>query len=200
MASSYQDRLKARRGGGIEKKKPKELKLNATKRVRGKIHYWNPYTKSWSKTKVVKKVKQEKEKPLTRAEKLKQGMATWNTKKGNEADGADLPDSKMVRKDEGKDKENKVETNELKDKDPIPESEKQVYKPRKEAKVIKDKKNKESLKAGPKKYGNAPKGYIKKRKGKGFVSTKSVEGKRAAMRADRLKILQDKIKKKKEKK
>ena len=100
MASSYADRLKARRGGGIQKKKPKELKLNATKRVRGKLVYWNPYTKSWSKTKVVKKVEVKKEQPLTRAEKLKKGMATWNTKKGNEAIGTKLPGSKLVKKTE----------------------------------------------------------------------------------------------------
>ena len=98
MALSYQDRLKARRGGGIKKKKPKELKLNATKRVRGKLVYWNPYTKSWSKTKVVRKVEVKKEKPKTRAEKLEEGMATWNTKKGNEAYGSKLDASKMVKK------------------------------------------------------------------------------------------------------
>ena len=54
------------------------------------------------------------------------------------------------------------------------------------------------LKAGPKKYGNAPKGYIKT--GGKFASLKSVKGKRAAMRADRLKALQDKIKANKKKK
>ena len=120
MASSYADRLKARRGGGIKKKKPKELKLNATKRVRGKLVYWNPYTKSWSKTKVVKKVEVKKETPKTRAEKLKDGMATWNTNSGNYAEGAELPGSKMVPKTE-------IET-------------KESYKPRAEAKVIKDNK------------------------------------------------------------
>ena len=54
------------------------------------------------------------------------------------------------------------------------------------------------LKAGPKKYGNAPKGYIKA--GNKFASLKSVKGKRAAMKADRLKILQKKILDKKKKK
>ena len=49
-----------------------------------------------------------------------------------------------------------------------------------------------------KKYGRAPKGYIKT--GGKFASLKSVKGKRAAMKADRLKILQDRIKKKKKEK
>ena len=146
MASSYQDRLKARRGKGIEKKKPTELKLNATKRIRGKIHYWNPYTKSWSKTKVVKKVNPEKEKPLTRKQKLEKGMATWNTKKGNEAHGAELPGSKMVKKtDKPKSEtETKTETKTEVKKD---------YKPRADATVIKDKQKKsgETLKVKPKK-------------------------------------------------
>jgi len=54
------------------------------------------------------------------------------------------------------------------------------------------------LKAGPKRYGRAPKGYIKA--GGKFASLKSVKGKRAAMKADRLKILQKKILDKKKKK
>ena len=100
MASSYADRLKARRGGGIQKKKPKELKLNATKRVRGKLVYWNPYTKSWSKTKVVKKVEVKKEKPLTRAEKLKK-------------DGfADLRGGKTKKKSEVKNNKTEVKKTE----------------------------------------------------------------------------------------
>ena len=49
-----------------------------------------------------------------------------------------------------------------------------------------------------KRYGRAPKGYIKA--GNKFASLKSVKGKRAKMKADRLKILQDKIKKNKKKK
>ena len=76
MASSYQDRLKARRGGGVPLKKPKKLKLNATKKIRGKTVYWNPYTKSWSKTKVVKKAPKVEVKKETRAQKLeKEGFA-----------------------------------------------------------------------------------------------------------------------------
>ena len=56
MASSYQDRLKARRGVKVKKQKPiKELKLNDKRTIRGKTVYWNPYTKSWSKTRVFKK-------------------------------------------------------------------------------------------------------------------------------------------------
>ena len=48
MTSSYADRLKARRSGGVKPNKGRTLKLNETKRIRGKIVYWNPYTKSWS--------------------------------------------------------------------------------------------------------------------------------------------------------
>ena len=109
MALSYQDRLKARRGGGIKKKKPKELKLNATKRVRGKLVYWNPYTKSWSKTKVVRKVEVKKEVPKTRAQKLEEGMATWNTNPGNKAYGAELEGSKMVKKKNNSKTQNNTE-------------------------------------------------------------------------------------------
>ena len=61
MASSYQDRLKARRGGGVKKKKStKQLKLNDERKIRGKTVYWNPYTKSWSKTRVFKKQPNDK--------------------------------------------------------------------------------------------------------------------------------------------
>ena len=49
-----------------------------------------------------------------------------------------------------------------------------------------------------KKYGRVSKGYIKT--GGKFASLKSVKGKRAAMKADRMKILQDRIKKKKKEK
>lgn len=59
-------------------------------------------------------------------------------------------------------------------------------------------KNKTEKKTETKKYGRAPKGYIKT--GGKFASLKSVKGKRAAMKADRLKILQDRIKKKKKEK
>ena len=61
MASSYQDRLKARRGGGVKKKKStKQLKLNEKRKIRRKTVYWNPYTKSWSKTRVFKKQPNDK--------------------------------------------------------------------------------------------------------------------------------------------
>ena len=59
-------------------------------------------------------------------------------------------------------------------------------------------KKKTEKKTETKRYGRAPKGYIKA--GNKFASLKSVKGKRAAMRADRLKILQDRIKKKKKEK
>jgi len=59
-------------------------------------------------------------------------------------------------------------------------------------------KNKTEKKTETKRYGRAPKGYIKT--GGKFASLKSVKGKRAKMRQDRLKILQDKIKKNKKKK
>ena len=59
-------------------------------------------------------------------------------------------------------------------------------------------KKKTEKKTETKRYGRAPKGYIKT--GGKFASLKSVKGKRAAMKADRLKILQDRIKKKKKEK
>ena len=100
MTSSYADRLKARRSGGVKPNKGRTLKLNETKRIRGKIVYWNPYTKSWSKTKVVKKVEVKKEKPLTRAEKLKK-------------DGfADLRGGKTKKKSEVKNNKTEVKKTE----------------------------------------------------------------------------------------
>lgn len=101
MTSSYADRLKARRSGGVKPNKGRTLKLNETKRIRGKIVYWNPYTKSWSKTKVVKKVEVKKEKPLTRAEKLKK-------------DGfADLRGGKTKKKSEVKNNKTEVKKTEI---------------------------------------------------------------------------------------
>ena len=124
MTSSYADRLKARRGGGVKPNKGRTLKLNETKRIRGKIVYWNPYTKSWSKTKVVKKVEVKKKKPLTRAEKLKKdGFADLRggkTKKKPEVKKTDTPKPEVKKTDTNNNKlkinpEKKVE----KKKDPL---------------------------------------------------------------------------------
>ena len=64
--------------------------------------------------------------------------------------------------------------------------------------VEKKDKNKEKVtNSQPKKYGNAPKGYIKKKKGKGFVSIKSPRGKQLAKIEERKAALRLKIKNKK---
>ena len=138
MASSYQDRLKARRGGGITKKKPTELKLNATKKIRGVTHYWNPYKKSWSKTKVVKRAPKVEVQKETRSQKLQnEGFADL---RGGKSKG----DNKL--KDIKKNYKPRAEAKVIQDK-----KNKTPYKPRAEAKVIKDKqsKGKDTLKSKP---------------------------------------------------
>ena len=54
MASSYQDRLKARRGGGVKKKKStKQLKLNEKRKI--KLFYETNIKFSKKKNKIIKK-------------------------------------------------------------------------------------------------------------------------------------------------
>ena len=145
---SQANRLKLKKSRELQSKKKYkhgETKKTGSEKRGYKTLYWNQKTGSWQSTKpspIVKKIKTVEKKPLTRAEKLKQGMATWNTKKGNKADGAELPGSKMVKKTEEKKPEEKK-----------PEVKKSNYKPRAEAKVIQDKqkKSKETLKVKPKK-------------------------------------------------
>lgn len=145
---SQANRLKLKKSRELQSKqkyKHGETKKTGSAKRGYKTLYWNQKTGSWQSTKptpIVRKVEVETEKPKTRAEKLKDGMATWNTKKGNEAIGTELKGSKMVKKKENykpraeadviKNKKNKGKT--------------PAYKPRAEAQVIKDKKTNASLK------------------------------------------------------
>ena len=102
---SQANRLKLRKGRDLQRKqkyKHGETKKTGSAKRGYKTLYWNQKTGSWQSKKpapLIRKVEVKKEKPLTRAEKLKKnGMATWNTKKGNEALGAELEGSKMVKK------------------------------------------------------------------------------------------------------
>ena len=177
MTLTYAERLKARRGGGFERKKPKELKLNATKRVRGKLHYWNPYTKSWSKTKVIRKVEVKKEKPLTRAEQLKKGMATWDTEKGNQAVGSPKWDEK------GNKKEKKKVVNK--------EEKKVVVQNKKENKQGNEEKVEKVAKTENKEKLKVPR-YVRNKKTKTLVSTKTNKGKQLLKLEERKRKLREK--------
>ena len=101
---SQANRLKLRKSRELQRKqkyKHGETKKTGSAKRGYRTLYWNQKTGSWQSTKpspLVKKVEVEKVKPKTRAEKLKEGMATWNTKKGNEAYGSKLDGSKMVNK------------------------------------------------------------------------------------------------------
>ena len=104
---SQANRLKLRKNRQLQSKKKYkhgEIQRSGSERRGYKVRYWNQKTGSWQSTKpapLVKKVEVKKEKPKTRAEKLKQnGMATWNTNPGNKAYGAKSPGSKMVKKTE----------------------------------------------------------------------------------------------------
>ena len=129
MASSYQDRLKARRGVKVKKQKPiKDLKLNDKRTIRGKTVYWNPYTKSWSKTRVFKKqpknqnaklrkdvANKEADKKLSTIRKArKQGTAPkFGALRGSAT--RNQPNTNQSNKDEKPTTESKAKTNELKD-------------------------------------------------------------------------------------
>ena len=113
---SQANRLKLRKNRELQSKKkykPGEIQKSGSKKRGYKVRYWNQKTGSWQSTKpapLIKKVVVKKEKPLTRAEKLrKNGMATWNTKKGNEAYGAELEGSKMVKKTDKSKTQNNTE-------------------------------------------------------------------------------------------
>ena len=101
---SQANRLKLRKSRVLQRKqkyKHGETKKTGSAKRGYRTLYWNQKTGSWQSTKpspLVRKVGVEKVKPKTRAEKLKEGMATWNTKKGNEAYGSKLDGSKMVKK------------------------------------------------------------------------------------------------------
>jgi len=128
MASSYQDRLKARRGVKVTKQKPiKELKLNDKRTIRGKTVYWNPYTKSWSKTRVFKKQPKNQNaklrKDVVNKEAEKKRKLIDNARKKGIAPSADLrgsatrnqPNTNQSNKDEKPTTESKAKTNELED-------------------------------------------------------------------------------------
>ena len=129
MASSYQDRLKARRGVKVKKQKPiKELKLNDKRTIRGKTVYWNPYTKSWSKTRVFKKQPKNQNAKLRKDVANKEADKKLSTirkarKQGTAPKFGDLrgsatknqPNTNQSNKDEKPTTESKAKTNELKD-------------------------------------------------------------------------------------
>ena len=199
---SQANRLKLKKGRDLQRKqkyKHGETKKTGSAKRGYKTLYWNQKTGSWQSKKpapLIRKVEVKKEKPKTRAQKLEEGMATWNTKKGNEAWGAELPGSKMVKKTETPKTQTETKTGTQTNTQTNTQTEKPKYKQVTQEeldKKLSENKEKPSnkLKAGPKKYGNAPKGYIKV--GNKFASLKSVKGKRAALKADRLKILQKKI-------
>jgi len=121
---SQANRLKLRKNRELQRKqkfKHGETKKSGSAKRGYRTLYWNQKTGSWQSVKpkpLIKKVEVKKEKPLTRAQKLEKGMATWNTKTGNKAEGAELPGSKMVdpnSKDNKPTTESKARTNELKD-------------------------------------------------------------------------------------
>ena len=94
--------IKQRQNQSKKKYKHGEIQRSGSAKRGYSVRYWNQKTGSWQRTKpapLIKKVEVKKEKPLTRAEKLKKnGMATWNTNPGNKAYGAKLEGSKMVKK------------------------------------------------------------------------------------------------------
>ena len=115
---SQANRLKLRKSRDLQRKKKYkhgEIQRSGSARRGYKVRYWNQKTGSWQATKpapLIKKVEVKKEKPLTRAERLKkEGMATWNTKKGNEAYGAKLEGSKLVKKNKSDNKDVSVKKN-----------------------------------------------------------------------------------------
>ena len=110
---SQANRLKLKKHREIQSKKKYkhgEIQRSGSPKRGYSVRYWNQKTGSWQRTKpapLIKKVEVKKEKPLTRAEKLKKnGMATWNTNPGNAAYGAKLEDSKMVKKTKKKEDKN----------------------------------------------------------------------------------------------
>ena len=129
MASSYQDRLKARRGVKVKKQKPiKDLKLNDKRTIRGKTVYWNPYTKSWSKTRVFKKQPKNQNAKLRKDVANKEADKKLSTirkarKQGTAPKFGDLrgsatknqPNTNQSNKDEKPTTESKAQTTELKD-------------------------------------------------------------------------------------
>ena len=144
---SQANRLKLRKNRELQSKtkyKHGEIQRSGSKKRGYKVRYWNQKTGSWQTTKpapLVRKVEVKKEKPKTRAEKLKKGMATWNTNPGNKAYGAELEGSKMVKKtDKPKSEtETKTETKTEKPKTEVkkPESNNNKLKIKSEKKVEK---------------------------------------------------------------
>ena len=173
MSQENRLKLKISRRNQVKKKyKHGEIQKSGSEKRGYKVRYWNQKTGSWQSTKpspIVKKIKKVEKKPLTRAEKLKQGMATWNTNKGNKAYGAESPGSKMVKKtDKPEVKKPEVKKPEVKK----PE----VKKP--------EVKNKETLKAKPKKMHAIEK---RNRKKFGDAHVDKLKAQYAKFKADRKK-------------
>ena len=174
---SQANRLKLKKSRELQSKqkyKHGETKKTGSEKRGYKTLYWNQKTGSWQSSKpkpLIKKVEVKKEQPKTRAQKLKEGMATFNTNKGNAAYGAELPGSKMVKKTEEKKPEVK-KTEVKKNVEKKPEVKKTEVK------------NKQTLKAKPKKMH-----AIEKRNRKRFGDA----------HVDKLKSQFDKFKKNKKK-
>ena len=139
---SQANRLKLKKSRELQSKqkyKHGETKKTGSAKRGYKTLYWNQKTGSWQSTKplpLVRKVEVEKEKPLTRTEKLKKdGFADLRGGKSKQDNKLkNLKENYKPRADAQviKDKQNKGKT--------------PSYKPRAEAKVIKDKKTNTSLK------------------------------------------------------
>ena len=229
MASSYQDRINARRGTGVNKKnkkvkpvskdpRPKQSDIRkkyknygdfrqAVKawRVRNgfakapkpkeKKKYVSPRERKFGKSKL--KINKEIDKSVDTYVKKMKGdkpirKVDYPSKSENKSEKVVVEKNKEIKKDNQNKGPNLEAANEI-----LSGKKKEVTMDdfKGDGKESKDKKN-DKLKI--KRYKGAPKGYIKT--GGKFASLKSVKGKRAAMRADRLKALQDKIKANKKKK
>jgi hypothetical protein len=125
---SQANRLKLKKNRQIQSKKKYkhgEIQRSGSEKRGYKVRYWNQKTGSWQSTKpapLVRKVIAKKEKPKTRAEKLEEGMATWNTNPGNKAYGAKLEGSKMVKKTDKPKSETETKTEQPKTEDKKTES------------------------------------------------------------------------------
>ena len=184
MSQANRLKLKKSRREQVKKKyKHGEIQRSGSEKRGYKVRYWNQKTGSWQATKpapLVRKVEVKKEKPLTRAEQLKKGMATWDTEKGNQAVGSPKWDEKGNKKEEKKvvKKEEKKVVVQNKKEDKQGNKEK-VEKVEKVAKT----ENKEKLKV--------PR-YVRNKKTKTLVSTKTNKGKQILKLEERKRKLREK--------
>ena len=178
---------KSRRDQVKQKYKHGEIQKSGSKKRGYKVRYWNQKTGSWQSTKpspLINKVNiYNPVKPLTRAEKLKkEGMATWDTKKENQAVDSPKWDEKGNKKVVNKEEKKEVKK----------EEKKNVQVDNKENKVVEDNKVVEEKKEVKGKETLKIKKLIKKKKGKGFVSTKSPRGKQLLKIEERKRKLREK--------